>query len=302
MAGRTRSRSRTRRPPLQPLSGIAPPPRPRPPLQLPTRTKAKSVGPVVPDINRQGPPHLFVHRTGVTAPKPPPELPPRYMRPTPKILVNYAKRAQDIPTPSQVTPKRPNITNAFFAARRSLNTRPPMIRPTSAAVFAKAEARAQHHDWADFSPYVPQAERLPDHVSAFDANGHAKWFHRYPQREPTTDSVELREIMYYLAFPQTAGEQTAQSQSNINDRFLPLPINRNQEGIGFRHAALHRHSRDPDAMINRTPPYHHLEAYPSTSLILFFLECRQLGTICSWRCYESTLFDALTSHCTFSRS
>ena len=160
MAGRTRSRSRTRRPPLQPLPGIAPPTRPRQPLQLPTRTKAKSVGPVVPDINRQGPPHLFVHRTGVTAPKPPPELPPRFMQPTPKILVNYAKRAQDVPKRAQDIPRQTNITNAFFASRRSQSTRPPMIRPSSRAVFEKAEARAQHHDWADFSPICASSGTL----------------------------------------------------------------------------------------------------------------------------------------------
>ena len=156
-------------------------------------------------------------------------------------------------TPAPNQPKRTNLTNEFFTKRRTF-TPPPRIRPTVRAVWQKAEARAQHHNWADFSPYVPKAERLPAHVSAFKADGNAKWFYRYPQVEPATDSVELREIKYYLAFPQTAGEQTAQSQSNLNDRFLPLPINRNQEGIGFRHAALHRHTRDPDAMTHRTPP------------------------------------------------
>ena len=262
MAGKTRSRSRTRRPPLQPLRGIAPPTKPRPPLILPTHTKAKSVGPVLPDISRQGPPHLYIHRTGVPAPKGPPELPSKYTPPTPKILVEYAKRVQSLP-------QRSNRTNEFFA-RLPRSTHPPKIRPSSRQDFQKAEARAQQgNDWSDFSPYVPKAERLPSHVSVFKADGTAKWFYRYPQVEPATTSIELRQIMYYLAFPQTAGDQTAQSQSNINDQFLPLPIDRRQEGIGYRHAALHRHTRDPDAMVYTTPPYHHLQANPSTALIRF---------------------------------
>ena len=100
MAGNARSRSRTRRPPLQPLhppSGIAPPPRPRTPLRPPPRTKARSVGPVVPDINRQGPPYLMIHRSGTTAPKAPPELPPRHTPRFPKLIANYIKQYQDLP-------------------------------------------------------------------------------------------------------------------------------------------------------------------------------------------------------------
>ena len=182
MAGRTRSRSRNRRPPLQPLRGIAPPTKPRPPLTLPTSTKAKSVGPVLPDISRQGPPHLNIHRTGLPAPKGPPELPSKYTPPTPKILVEYAKRVQPLPP-------RSKRTNELFA-KRPRSTPTPKIRPTSRQDFQKAAARAQQgNDWSDFSPYVPKAERLPPHVSVFKEDGNAKWFYRYPQVEPATDSL-----------------------------------------------------------------------------------------------------------------
>ena len=153
MAGNARSRSRTRRPPLQPLhppSGIAPPPRPRTPLRPPLRTKARSVGPVVPDINRQGPPYLMIHRSGTTAPKAPPELPPRHTPRFPKLIANYIKHYQDLQKSAPNQPKRTNLTNEFFTERRTL-TPPPRIRPTPRAVFQKAEARAQHHDWADFN-------------------------------------------------------------------------------------------------------------------------------------------------------
>ena len=210
----------------------------------------------------------MIHRSGTTAPKAPPELPPRHSPRLPKLIANYYKHYQDLQKSAPNRPKRTNLTNDLFTARRTF-TQLPRIQPTPRAVFQKAEARAQHHDWADFSPYVPQAERLPDHASVFQADGTAKWFYRYPRIEPSTDSVENRQAMYYLAFPQTAGEQTAQSQSNINDRFLPVPINRNQEGIGFRHAALERHTWNPNTPGQHSSPYHHLEAYPSNTLILF---------------------------------
>ena len=136
MAGNARSRSRTRRPPLQPLhppSGIAPPPRPRRPLRPPPRTKARSVGPVVPDINRQGPPHLMIHRSGTPAPKPPPVLPPRYTPRFPKLIANYIKQYPDLPKYTPYRPKRTNLTNEFFTKRRTA-TPPPQIRPPVRAV------------------------------------------------------------------------------------------------------------------------------------------------------------------------
>ena len=127
MAENARSRSRTRLPPLQPLhppTGIAPPPRPRPrrPLQPLSRTKARSVGPYVPDINRQGPPHLMIHRSGTPAPKPPPELPPRYTPRYPKLIANYIKQYPKLPEYTPYLPKRTNVTNEFFAKRRTHTT------------------------------------------------------------------------------------------------------------------------------------------------------------------------------------
>ena len=117
MAGNARSRSRTRRPPLQPLhppSGIAPPPRPRTPLRPPLRTKARSVGPVVPDINRQGPPYLMIHRSGTTAPKAPPELPPRH---TPRFPKTHCELHQTLP---RLTEVRTEPTKTYKSHQRIL--------------------------------------------------------------------------------------------------------------------------------------------------------------------------------------
>ena len=111
--------------------------------------------------------------------------------------------------------------------------------------------------------------------------------------------------MYYLAFPQTAGEQTAQSQSNINDRYLPVPINRNQEGIGFRHAALQRHTWNPNTPSQHSSPYHHLEAYPSNTLILFswnagnlerFVRGDVMNQLCSMPSHHIALFQEADHH------
>ena len=177
MAERTRSRSRTRRPPLQPLRGIAPPTKPRPPLTLPLHTKAKSVGPILPDISPHGPQHLNIHRTGLPAPKVPSKPPAKYEQRVPKLLAGYVKRVQPLPP-------RSNLTNEFFAKRPRLASIP-RIPPASRQDFQKAEARAQQgNDWSDFSPYVPRAERLLPHITAFNDDGSMRWFHRYPQHEP----------------------------------------------------------------------------------------------------------------------
>ena len=68
MADRRRSRSRARRPPLQPPQGIAPPTKPRPPVKPPPQAKAKSIGPGLPDTAPRGPAHLTIHRTGQSTP------------------------------------------------------------------------------------------------------------------------------------------------------------------------------------------------------------------------------------------
>ena len=141
MADRKRSRSRARRPPLLPPQGIAPPTKPRPPIKPPPQVKAKSIGPGLPDTAPRGPAHLTTHRTGRPAPAMTNKQPPRYKRPVPKIMVEFAKRNRPLPSRSQLT------------------------------------------NWADFSPYTPEANPLANHVSVFNPDGSPRWPDRYPQRE-----------------------------------------------------------------------------------------------------------------------